>query len=305
MTTELAGKIIHSLDRLPALAEGQKACISFSNGKDSEATFILAAMRYEREQLMAIFADTKDEWPETYEFQPVFESWIGVPITTVESGGIHRLLRERMPFWPKMGLRHCTKNLKMLPQRDYLDAEGYDQVRGVGVAKFRPTYGQEHLSRSEREAFLQTKPKAAPVDVRFPAPLMLAGERWAESTNRSQLPYEEKDETIMRITQRPVLEFTIEEVWELIFWLRAPFNAVYHIVKRCACAGCPFASIKEIETLGEYHPEMLEEWITTEAVIGHPWKGIGFKNIHLALIKDRRLGRFLGRKLASPLERVG
>jgi 3'-phosphoadenosine 5'-phosphosulfate sulfotransferase (PAPS reductase)/FAD synthetase len=87
MTTELAGKIIHSLDRLPALAEGQKACISFSNGKDSEATFILAAMRYEREQLMAIFADTKDEWPETYEFQPVFESWIGVPITTVESGG--------------------------------------------------------------------------------------------------------------------------------------------------------------------------------------------------------------------------
>ena len=303
ITRELASKVLHSLDRLPDLADGQKVCVSFSNGKDSEFIFILAAMRYPREDIMALFADTKDEWPETYAFQPIFERWIGVPITTLESIGIHQLLRERMPFWPKMGTRHCTKNLKLLPQRDFLDAHGFDQVRGNGKPKFRPTYGMDHLSKEERKAFLDSKPTAFPIDVRHPAPLMLSGERWAESDSRSKLPYEEKNETIMRITQRPALEMTIEEVWELLFWMRAPYNPVYHVVKRCACAGCPFASRREIETLGEYHPEILEEWVTTEAAIGYPWRKIGFKTILHELVRTRRLGKLFGLKVGDPLDR--
>jgi 3'-phosphoadenosine 5'-phosphosulfate sulfotransferase (PAPS reductase)/FAD synthetase len=299
ITKELAGKILHSLQRLPDLAERQKVCISFSNGKDSQVIFMLAAMRYERKDIMALFADTKDEWPETYEFQPRFEKWIGVPVKTIETVGIHKLLRERMPFWPKMGMRHCTKNLKLIPQRDDLDAEGYDQVRSVGVAKYRTTYGMDYLNKLERKAYLDSKPKALPIDVKHPAPLMLSGERWAESAKRSQLPYEEKNETIMRITQRPALEFYIEEVWSLIWWMKAPYNLVYHFVKRCACAGCPFASKHEIETLGEHHPHKLEEWVETEAVIGHPWRGIGFVNIHADLVRTNRLGKIANLKLLN------
>ncbi|KOS00326.1 phosphoadenosine phosphosulfate reductase family protein [Paenibacillus polymyxa] len=129
MSAILAEKVLSSLENLPDLSSGQNACVSFSNGKDSQAVFILAAMRYRRDQLMALFADTQDEWPETYAFQPVFEKWIGVPIKTLHTEGIHGLLRHRMPFWPMKGRRHCTKNLKMHPQRDYLDEMGYDQVR--------------------------------------------------------------------------------------------------------------------------------------------------------------------------------
>lgn len=288
ISVELMEKVLHSLQRLPDLPEGQKVCVSFSNGKDSECIFILAAMRYARENIMAMFADTMDEWPETYAFQPIFEKWVQVPITTVKSIGIHKLLRERMPFWPKMGMRHCTKNCKMTPQRDYLDEQGYDQVRSIGVAKFRSMFRMDHLNREERKEYVMTKPKASLLDVRHPAPLMLSGERWAESATRSKLEYQEKNGTIMRITQRPVLEFTIEEVWELIFWMNAPYNKVYHFVRRCACAGCPFASVKEIETLGEIHPQILMEWVKTEEVIGHPWRGIGFKQIYQKLVKSRR-----------------
>lgn len=279
ISKELASKIETSLLRLPDLYEGQKVCVSFSLGKDSEAIFLLAAMRYPLEKIMSLFADTQDEWPESYQFKPIFEKWVGVPIHTVHSMGIHTLLRERIPVWPKMGVRHCTKFLKMLPQRDYLDEQGFDQVRKLGSAKFRPTYGQDHLTKEERQSYLASKPKATFVDVRQPAPLMLSGERWAESESRAKLPYEEKDGTIMRVTQRPVLEFTIEEIWDFIFWMQAPYNPVYHYVKRCACAGCPFASRAEIETLGKRHPDRLQEWVKTEIAIGHPWKKVGYRDV--------------------------
>ncbi|MGE7828852.1 phosphoadenosine phosphosulfate reductase family protein [Paenibacillus sp. NPDC093718] len=277
LSGDLADKMILSLQRLPDLSPNQKVCVSFSLGKDSEAVSILAAMKYDKEQLMMLFADTEDEWPETYNFHPIYESWIGIPITPLKTEGIHRLLRERMPFWPMMGRRHCTKNLKMLPQRDYLDEQGFDQVRKQGRAKIPP------IARFRDKT---------PIEVKQPAPLMLCGERWAESENRSQLPYESRDDLILRYTQRPVLEFTIEEVWEMIFWVRAPFNQVYHYVKRCACAGCPFASNKEIEILGERHPQMLEEWCVTEKIIGYPWKKVGFRSIYMKLVKERRLGKY-------------
>jgi 3'-phosphoadenosine 5'-phosphosulfate sulfotransferase (PAPS reductase)/FAD synthetase len=273
ITPGLADKMLASLERLPDLDPGQNACVSYSNGKDSEDVLILARMRYPKNRIMALFADTDDEWPETYAFQPEFEKWIGVPITTLDTEGIHKLLRERMPFWPKSGMRHCTKNLKMLPQRDYLDLMGYDQVRKVGVAKFRPTLGGKAI------------------EVKYPAPIMLSGERWAESANRSKLAYTEKEETIMRQVYRAAVEFSIEEVWELIWWLKAPYNKVYHFVKRCACAGCIFASPKEIEILGEHHPAILERWVETEKIIGHPWKGIGMGKIQNDLIRTHRLGK--------------
>lgn len=288
LNAELADKILNSLKRLPDLKRGQKACVSFSIGKDSEAVFLLAAMRYEPHEIMSLFADTHDEWPESYSFLPVFEKWIGIPVVTINTIGIHRLLRERIPVWPKMGTRHCTKNLKMLPQRDYLDENGFDQVRHAGPAKFRPTYGQEHLSREERAAFLKEKPKAQLIEVLQPAPIMLSGERWAESEGRSKLPLEEKDGTIMRVSHRPVLDFRIEEIWEFIFWMRAPYNPVYHFVKRCACAGCPFASKSELVTLGQYHPERLQEWVITEKAIGHPWKKVGLSVIQDEINQQRK-----------------
>ena len=55
-------------------------------------------MKYDKEQLMMLFADTEDEWPETYDFHPIYESWIGIPITTLKTEGIHRLYVSECPF---------------------------------------------------------------------------------------------------------------------------------------------------------------------------------------------------------------
>lgn len=268
---ELADKIINSIQRMPMLEGEQHVSVSFSGGKDSQAIFLLALMRYPWRRIISLFADTDDEWPETYKSIDQFEAWAGIKIHRLQSMGIHTLLREVIPVWPKMGMRHCTKNLKMLPQRDWFDENGYDQDRKRGVPSFRD---------------------GRPIELRHSQPLTLAGERWAESKNRSQLPFDSRDEIMLRWTHRPVLDWRIEDIWEFIFWMQAPINPIYTMgVKRAACAGCIFANAAEIEILGEHHPQHLIEWVKTEEAIGVPRQGKrSFKDIHDTLVSEGRLG---------------
>lgn len=268
---DLAKKIIASLERMPTLEPEQIASVSYSGGKDSQAIFLLARMRYPKNRIISLFADTEDEWPETYASVNEFERWIGVKIHTLKSMGIHKLLREVIPVWPKMGMRHCTKNLKMLPQRDWFDENGYDQDRMRGVPSFRD--GRR-------------------IEIIHPKPLTLAGERWAESRNRSQLPFDSRDDIMLRWTHRPVLDWRIEDIWDFIFWMQAPINPIYTMgVKRAACAGCIFANPSEIEILGEHHPQHLVEWVKTEEAIGVPRQGKrSFREIYDTLASEKRLG---------------
>lgn len=285
LSSELANKILRSLDRLPDLQQGQKVGISFS-GKDSQGIAMLARMKYPKHCIFAMFCDTGDEWDETYEFIPVFMKWIGLSCVTLETIGIHTLLEEQIPCWPMMRRRHCTKNLKMLPQRDYLDMQGYDQVRlDRKPASYRPSHAA----------------KGAPVIIRHPAPLLVSGERHSEGDGRADLPVEPtRDPILMRVTARPVVEFTIFDIWEFIFYMRSPYNPIYHIVKRVACSGCPFASIDEMYTLGEYRPQKLERWVQTEKIINHPRPGrMSLQEIHLDMVKKNRLGLRDGQKIAT------
>lgn len=275
---ELADKILNALDRLPELEPDQSAGICFSGGKDSEAITMLACMKYPINRIFAMFADTHDEWPETYTFIPQFMDWIGIQdIRYLDSIGIHTLLEEKIPCWPIMKRRHCTKNLKMLPMRDHLDEQGYDQVLKVKRgAKFRPTHSKE----------------GADIQVQHPAPLLISGERHMEGMGRSELPIEPtRDDLIMRITARPVIEWSIVDIWEFIFWMQAPYNPVYHWVKRVACAGCPFASDEELYTLGRHHPKKLQQWVRTEEIIGVPrLGGIAFQTVIKNLLQTKELG---------------
>lgn len=275
---ELADKILVALDRLPELGAGQRVGICFSGGKESEAITILACMKYPMDQIFAMFADTHDEWPETYTFIPQFMEWIGVQdVRYLDSIGIHKLLEEKIPCWPIMKRRHCTKNLKMLPMRDHLDEEGFDQVLKVKRgAKFRPTHSEQ----------------GADIPVRHPAPLLVSGERHMEGMGRSNLPIEPtRDDLLMRVTARPVVEWSIVDIWEFIFWMQAPYNPVYHWVKRVACAGCPFASDEELYTLGQHHPKKLQQWVRTEEMIGVPrLGGIAFQTVLNDLIRTNKLG---------------
>ncbi len=277
MRVELAEKIFSSLTGLPDLQPNQQVGICFSGGKESKTITILSRIKYPKNRIFTMFADTKDEWPETYEFIPRFMKWAGiVDFRHLNSIGIHKLLEEKIPCWPIAGRRHCTKNLKMLPMRDHLDEKGFDQVRKDGKpARFRPTH--------EKQGEL--------ISVRGPAPLLISGERHMEGMGRSNLPVEPtRDELLMRVTARPVIEWSIIDIWEFLFWMHAPYNPVYHHVRRVACSGCPFASDEELYTLGKLHPDMLSAWVTTEEIIGHPrLGGKSFRTVYDELGLEKRV----------------
>lgn len=257
---DLGEKILTSLKRLPSLQDRQKVGICFSGGKDSQAISILARMKYPQESLFMMFADTKDEWPETYSFIPIYLRWLKInDFKSLSTMGIHNLLRDHISCWPIAKRRHCTKNLKMLPMRDYLDEMGFDQIRlDQKPAKFRPSHAK----------------RGTIVSVSNPAPLLISGERHMEGLSRSNIPVEPtRDELLLRMSVRPVIEWSIVDIWEFLFWMKSPYNPVYHYVKRVACSGCPFAGDEEIYCLGERHPDMLVEWAETERIIGSPRLG--------------------------------
>lgn len=147
----------------------------------------------------------------------------------------------------------------MLPIRDHLDEQGFDQVRkDRKPARFRPTHDRA----------------GAEITVQEPSPLLISGERHMESIGRCGISIEpERDELLMRFTARPVIEWSIIDIWEFTWWMKAPWNPVYQWIKRVACAGCPFASDEELYTLGKHHPEKLLEWEETERKIGVPRLG--------------------------------
>lgn len=254
----LINRIQSTLDRMPNTTG--PVGISYSGGKDSQAIFLLAAMKYKKEQLFAMFADTDDEWPQTYQAIDQFERWIDVEIARLPSVGIHQLLRVEKPFWPKLTMRHCTKDLKMLPQRDFLDQQGYAQVRIRGGHQFRSgiSYEPQH-----------------------DAPLLFVGERWAEGGSRSQLPFDEREPMMLRYVHRPVLDWSIADIWQFLFAMQAPINEVYLLgVQRAACAGCVFAKPEELVLLYDHYPEHFYRWLETEQIIGHPRPGKSLASIY-------------------------
>lgn len=279
MSPALANKIMNSLIRMPDLADGQKCLVSYS-GKDSQCVALLAVMKYGKENVELVFADTDDEWAETYEFQPVFAEWLGVKLHILKSTGLHELIRTKRynPTFPKPNSRWCTKDMKMNTQRDFMDEQGYDQVRkDRKPAQMRDFYDNRL------------------VDVKYPAPLTMSGERRSESEARKDTKLDERTGELLRWTHRPVVDWTINDVWDFIFWMQSPYNPVYLIVMRVACAGCMYTGKEEWKLLGKHHPEHLKRWAETEEIAGidfSPSKKFSIRHLYAEMEASGELGMY-------------
>lgn len=106
--------------------------------------------------------------------------------------------------------------------------------------------------------------------------VILTGERKSESFKRKNYPfvalqssnanrsksYEEfteiKHECVKgkdRIRIRPLLDFTEEEVFEILKKYKVPLNPCYQYQNRVGCIFCPFANRKQIEAYCEKYPK--------------------------------------------------
>lgn len=125
--------------------------LGISGGKDSAALAVFMRQHYPELDIDYFFTDTGKELPEVYEFLGKLEGFLGKPILRLNP---HRdfdfWLREYNHFLPSAKTRWCTRQLKLLPFKQWtkrwLDAGDavYSYVAIRGDEDYREGYTSTH-----------------------------------------------------------------------------------------------------------------------------------------------------------------
>lgn len=125
--------------------------LGISGGKDSAALAIYMRQHYPELNIEYFFTDTGKELPEVHEFLGRLEGFLGKPILRLNPNrGFDFWLREYGNFLPSPNTRWCTRQLKLLPFRDWikpwLDAgdKVFSYVAIRGDEDYREGYTSTH-----------------------------------------------------------------------------------------------------------------------------------------------------------------
>jgi hypothetical protein len=100
---------------------GQRHILGLSGGKDSAALAIFMRERYPEIEVEYFFTDTGKELPEVYEFLGKLEGFLGRRIHQLNPQRTFDFwLREYNNFLPSARTRWCTRQLKLLPLRQWI-----------------------------------------------------------------------------------------------------------------------------------------------------------------------------------------
>jgi len=250
---------------MPNLLDFKYIFVAFSGGKDSVASYIKCRDIFGN--ITLVFTDTGDEMDETYEYLEYFHNEIhpvkriaqrhnvekskgnrNLELVDLEWGeqtkfltifdelNYRYLLDIERPFWPQLGIRYCTKTLKILPFFKYI---------------------RKTIPKAERSKVLVVK-----------------GLRREESNKRKDIPefdtqFQARD---WFYVWHPVYDLTTEEVFDLHTKNNIKINPVYNIRSRSNCVGCPFSSNKEVFDTYKIRQESLDKYIKIEKRSGFSWK---------------------------------
>ncbi|XQA74193.1 phosphoadenosine phosphosulfate reductase family protein [Xanthomonas sacchari] len=95
--------------------------LGISGGKDSAALAVYMRLHYPELDLHYFFTDTGKELPEVYEFLGSLEGFLGKPILRLNpQRDFDFWLREYGHFLPSVKTRWCTRQLKLVPFRNWI-----------------------------------------------------------------------------------------------------------------------------------------------------------------------------------------
>lgn len=95
--------------------------LGISGGKDSAALAVFMRLRHPELNIEYFFTDTGKELPEVYEFLGRLEGFLGKPIQRLNPNrDFDFWLREYGHFLPSPRTRWCTRQLKLLPFRNWV-----------------------------------------------------------------------------------------------------------------------------------------------------------------------------------------
>lgn len=200
--------------------------IGISGGKDSTALLLwmINESGIPREEMIVTFCDTQNEAPETYAHIAMLSATV-LAVLWLETEGF-RASTVKHGFFPTKHRRFCTKELKLLPTKRFLEdlSEQYDEVVAV------------------------------------------SGVRRDESEDRSKLPeWGSPMESYFGLKEwRPLIDWKIEDVLTIHAKYKTPLNPLYSKgARRVGCFPCVFSSKPELRAVVQHSPERIDyirEW---------------------------------------------
>jgi 3'-phosphoadenosine 5'-phosphosulfate sulfotransferase (PAPS reductase)/FAD synthetase len=249
--------------------------ISISGGKDSTALLLLAIER-QTENMQAVFADTGNEHPQTYEYLQYLEQATGVAIRWVKADFAVDIARKREYVthkWPEKGVP--------------------DEVIQAALGALVPT-GNPFLDLciwkgrfpSSQAAFCSEQLKQLPIMSQVQEPLLLAGDdvvswqgvRADESPRRALLTEREckgqRESGAELWNYRPILSWNVEQVFAMHDKHGINKNPLYSQgMGRVGCMPCINCRKDELLEISRRFPDQVERIAEWERAVGKASKG--------------------------------
>lgn len=246
--------------------------VSVSGGKDSTAT-LAVAVTLEVENLQAVFADTGNEHPLTYEYVDYLSDWLQrqghKPIRKIKADFTADLARRREYLLGVASGEHADKfgKLRHTPESAAVAA---DAMQPTGNP-FLDLVLLKGRFPSTMRAFCSEELKRNPIIDQVMLPLMDKGNlilswqgiRREESLKRSRA--KECDEVGGGLfNYRPILRWTVADVFEAHRYIGLKPNPLYSMgMARVGCMPCINTRKDELREIADRFPEQIEriaEW---------------------------------------------
>jgi len=223
-----------------------KYIVSVSGGKDSTASLLYMLERVPREDVIAVFCDTKWESDVVYKYLEYLEARLDIEIVRIESEGMFELSK-RKNFVVNRQMRSCTLELKIKPFERWLKDNFVD--KGIEFIVVEGIRREESQSRADTEVF---------------------------NVKKSTI----KGEKFYKPTLYPIAYWNADEVFAYIESKGVLNNPLYKAgYKRVGCMPCIFANKYELMYLPKKYKKRLEilektisEQIQKDAFMFHPKK---------------------------------
>lgn len=243
--------------------------VSVSGGKDSTATYLLALERLQG-NYRAVFADTGNEHPATYEFVARLHERTGGPKVETVRADFMRLMAGKAKFiaekWPQAGVpqERVDRALELLKPsgNPYLDLCLWKGLFPSRKAQF---------CTAELKVLPITEQVILPALRRGPV-LQWLGIRADESSNRSKQPRYNRDDSGSYLW-RPIFKWTVDDVWAMHRKHGLAPNPLYaQGMGRVGCMPCVNCSKGELREIADRFPEQIERIEQWEKIVSEASK---------------------------------
>lgn len=141
-----------------------KAVVSWSGGKDSQASLIWAVENYGVKHVEAVFCDTGWEHPLTYQHVQEVAEQLGVNLTVLKSKKYTDFvdMAIKRNRFPSSQSRFCTRELKIIPMIDWmlLQDESMIVIQGIRAKESRSRASMDAECAYFKEYFGDTRGKS-------------------------------------------------------------------------------------------------------------------------------------------------